>query len=738
MSRRLALALAVALLAPPFALHAAQPQFWKIEGARDFLEGDVSGLSVDSEGRVRLAPASRVLHDPELPTVWCVATDPKGTLYLGTGNDGKVLKVEGGKGSLFFDAPELEVHALAFGPDGRLYVATSPDGKVYAVDAAGQSSTFFDPSEKYIWSLAFDKSGNLFVATGAEGRIYRVDPKGKAQAVLTSPETHILSLALDDKGNLYAGSAPDGIVYRLDAALKVFVLFDSSYREIKALEAGPDGSLYVAAVDAKGKDDTARPPAPASPTAPAAPPVAEVTVTETFAVVPTTTGPSGAAPRTTETSAPGTSKGALLRILPTGEVDTLWSSTEETPHALLRSADRLLLGTGNKGKLYHVRDDRTWTMLTVFPAEQVTALARRPGGGAFVATSNPGKVHLLEAVTGTRGTFTSKVKDTETVSVWGRLRWEVDLPAGAEVQVQTRSGNTSSPDSTWTDWSAPYTHREGDPIASERARFLQTRATLVGKEGATPLLDSLSAAYLQRNLRPQIQSITVHAPGEVFQKPISISGETEILGLEGGAGADRAAAARASTMPPATTYSRKLYQRGIQTFSWKADDPNGDTLVYDVAYRAVGERTFRSLRKGLTEAVLAWDTSTVPNGRYVVRVTASDAPSNPPPLALSGDKESLPFDVDNTPPTVTVTLASRVPVRVRAVAKDDSSLIRRAEYSVDGGRWEEVHPTDGINDSREETYEFSLESLSGPGPHIVVVRASDTLGNVSTARVEVP
>ncbi len=738
MSRRLAILFPIALLASPLALHAAQPQFWRIEGARDFLEGDVQGLSVDSEGRVRLAPASRVLHDPEVPTVWCVAADPEGALYVGTGNDGKVFKVDGGKGSLLFDAPELEVHALALGPDGRLYVATSPDGKVYAVDVNGQSSTFFDPTEKYIWALAFDKSGNLFVATGAEGRIYRVDPKGKAQAVLTSPETHILSLALDDKGNLYAGSAPEGIVYRLDAALKVFVVFDSPYREIKALETGADGSLYVAAVDAKGKEETPRPPAPPATSPPVAPPVAEVTVTETFAVVPPATGASGIAPRTTETPAPGTPKGALLRILPTGEVDTLWSSSEETPHALLRAADRILLGTGNKGKLYQVRDDRTWSMVTVLPAEQVTALARRPGGAAVLATSNPGKVHLLEAVSGTRGTFTSKVKDTETVSVWGHLRWEVDLPAGAEVQMQTRSGNTGSPDSTWTDWSAPYTHREGDPIANERARFLQIKATLVGKEGASPLLDSVSAAYLQRNLRPQVQSITVHAPGEVFQKPISISGETEILGLEGGPGPDRAAAARASSMPPATTYSRKLYQRGIQTFSWKADDPNGDTLVYEVSYRAVGERTFRTLRKGLTEAVLAWDTSTVPNGRYVIRVTASDAPSNPAPLTLTGDKESLPFEVDNTPPTVTVTLTSRSPLRLRAVAKDDSSLIRRCEYSVDGGRWEEVHPTDGINDSREETYEISLEALAGSGPHIVVVRASDSLGNVSTARVEVP
>ncbi len=52
MSRRLALA--ALLIACPRVLQAAQPQFWRIEGARDFLEGEVQGLSIDSEGRLRL------------------------------------------------------------------------------------------------------------------------------------------------------------------------------------------------------------------------------------------------------------------------------------------------------------------------------------------------------------------------------------------------------------------------------------------------------------------------------------------------------------------------------------------------------------------------------------------------------------------------------------------------------------------------------------------------------------
>src|SRR5262249_43089701 len=159
-----------------------------------------------------------------------------------------------------------------------------------------------------------------------------------------------------------------------------------------------------------------------------------------------------------------------------------------------------------------VRNDRSWAMVTALPAEQVTALVRLKTGSLALATSNPGRVFALEAAPGTRGTFVSRPKDTETVSSWGRLRWEAQQAAGTEIQIQPRSGNTATPDATWTDWSAPYAKSEGEAITSERARFLQVKVTLTGRSGATPVLDSMTAAYLPRNLRPTVQSITVHPP----------------------------------------------------------------------------------------------------------------------------------------------------------------------------------------------------------------------------------
>jgi outer membrane protein assembly factor BamB len=733
----------VAALCVATVASAAQPQFWKLEGPRDFLDGDTEGLSVDSEGRVRLAPAARALHDPEAPSVWALARDTQGRIYAATGNEGRVFRIEGaGTGATIYDAAELEVHALALGEDGRLFAGSSPEGKVYLLDRSGRGTTFFDPDDKYIWALALDGQGRLLVATGSEGKVYRVDRAGKAEVLLSGLEGHITALTVDGAGNVYAGSSPGGVLYRIDAAGKVFVLHDSPFREVKALQVGADGSLYAAVIDGRDRDDSGRaaPALPAAPTPAPAAPTGEVTVTESFSLGPVQ--PTAAAsPRPLVSSGSSALKGAILRILASGEIDTLWSSSDEMPHSLVVERGGVLVGTGSKGHLYRIHDDRTWTMLASFPAEQITSLLRTASGAVYLATSNPGRIHALEAGPAPAGRFLSKVRDTETVSTWGRVRWEGVAPPGTRIEIMSRSGNTGTPDATWSDWSKAYVRADGEPVTSERARFLQLKVALAGDGGQSPVLDAVTAAYLQRNLRPQIQGVTVHPPGEIFQKPLSISGDPEILGLDSPLPSDArpptGAAARASVMP-ATAYSRKMYQKGIQTFTWKADDPNGDTLSYEVHYRRVGDTGFRLLGKNVTEPVLAWDTSTVPNGRYIIRVTGTDAPSNPEALALTGNKESAPFDVDNTPPTVVVSLAAGSPARVQVTVRDDSSQVRRAEYSVDGGRWQEVHPRDGINDALEESYEIPLRELAGPSPHIVVVRASDLLGNLSTGRVEVP
>jgi len=346
-----------------------------------------------------------------------------------------------------------------------------------------------------------------------------------------------------------------------------------------------------------------------------------------------------------------------------------------------------------------------------------------------LATANPGKLFRLSAARAARGTYESDVRDASTVASWGTISWRAQLNGG-HVEVATRTGNTATPDDTWSDWSPPYKVADGDRILSPKARYLQWRAVLTAARSDTsPVLTSVSTAYLPRNLRPEVDSITVHPSGTVFQKPFS-TGELEIAGFDDeGADARQMAAAQSGTPQPAPLLGRRMYQKGLQTFVWKADDPNDDRLQYDIFYRREGDTAWKPLKRGLVDALFVWDTTSVPDGTYVVKVAASDSPSNSPGSALVGERESSSFEVDNTPPRV-VFPATRDGNVLRFTVVDDHSPVQKVEYSLEGDRWRVVYPQDGIADSRSEEFEIDL---GGNAARSITIRATDAMNNASTA-----
>jgi hypothetical protein len=271
---------------------------------------------------------------------------------------------------------------------------------------------------------------------------------------------------------------------------------------------------------------------------------------------------------------------------------------------------------------------------------------------------------------------------------------------------------------------------DGDRIVSPKARYLQWRAVLTAaRADSSPVLTSVTTAYLPRNLRPQVDSITVHPAGTVFQKPFS-TGEFEIAGYDDDNGDSRQAATAQSTpAQPAPMLGRRMYQKGLQTFVWKADDPNDDRLQYDVSYRREGDSAWRSLKAALSDTLFVWDTTSVPDGTYVVKITASDAPSNSPGSALVGERESGSFEVDNTPPRV-VFPEKRDGTILRFSVIDEHSPVQKVEYSLEGDRWRVVYPLDGIADSRAEEFEINLGDNLGRS---VTIRATDAMSNAATA-----
>src|SRR5580765_6274864 len=243
---------AVTVAALSLGLHASTPKFFQADTQAAFLRGDVENLSIDVNGQLVLGPATELVYETAAPFLWSMLATSDDSLFVGTGNEGKVFRIDAeGRGSMFFDSAELEVHALAPAPDGGLYVATSPDGKIYKVNRDGAATTFFDPDEKYIWALAVDAKGNVFAGTGEKGVIYKISPDGKGAPFYKTNATHATALAFDKAGNLLVGTGAPGRVLRLDANAKPFVLLDSPFQEIHVLRFDDKGVLYVGALSGR-------------------------------------------------------------------------------------------------------------------------------------------------------------------------------------------------------------------------------------------------------------------------------------------------------------------------------------------------------------------------------------------------------------------------------------------------------------------------------------------------------
>lgn len=746
--RHARLLLTLAVFAVVASALAAVPTYWRLESQADFLAGDTDGVSIGSEGNISLSPAAQVLAEATDPHFWSLALDGSGNVFAGSGNDGKIYEINAsGESRVIVDTDELQVHALAVDRRGTLYAGTSPRGVVYRIaPEVGTHEVLFDPEDRYIWALAVDSLNNVIVATGDEAKIYRVAPSsGESELLFTSEESHIVSLAVDSADTIYAGTESNGLVLKIDSSGTTTVLFDTPFQEVPAMVTDTQGNVFVATIQSGSRAPRSQSSSTSS-SSTAATPATTVSSGGGTSVTVTTTPGTMVSQSSTSSGASSSARGAVYRIAPDGAADELWSSTDDTPLSLtLARDDRVMVGTGNEGRVYLVGQNETSSLLVSAEADQVTAIRTADNGQTFLATSNPAKLYRLNQGRRTEGTYQSPTKDTGTISSWGRIRWEVRAPSGTAVQLQTRSGNSADPDNTWSSWSSQYTNPEGEQIQSPRGRFFQWRAVLNSTGETTPEVMNVTAVYLQQNLPPEVSGITIHAPGRSFQKPIVATGQVELLGMEDALpdGTDSGGSSggqNGSGAPPMNlmAMSRPMYNQGIRTMTWTATDPNDDELRFDVHYRAEGESLWRVLREGLSSPVIAWDTVAMPDGRYTLKIIASDSPGNPAGLARTGERTSKSFEVDNTPPRVEglTTTPGDSGHSVRFVARDAISPIRSVEYAVNSGPWNLVFPTDGIADSTEESFDFELAGYRDGGVYTLVVKLTDSLENTATARAE--
>lgn len=719
---------------------AAAPVFWVVATQADFLKGEVENLSIESEGRVLLGPTIDRVADPVAPALWTIVSGAGGGAFIASGHEGRVYRVPpDGRATVAFDAEELDVHALAVAADGALYAGTAPDGKIYRIGADGSASVFFDPEDKYIWSLAVDASGTVYAGTGEKGVIYQIGRDGKGTPFYATKSTNVVALTFDRDGQLLAGTESPGRVFRIDRSGKGFVLLDAPFKEVRALRVDEQGVIYAGALGAKAEAE--RPGEQPTPEVGRPAPVPSVSAEiSAFTIIDTGQAARIAGPLRRETPAP--LKGAVYRIMPDGLWDVRWESADDQPYDLAFDATgALVIGTGSAGKIFRVTGEpASVALIGRAEAQQVMRFLADADGRLLFVTANPGRVFRLSKERASRGTYRSEVRDAQTIASWGTVRWRAN--GGGRVEIFTRSGNTATPDETWSDWAGPYADANGDQIRSPKARYLQWRAVLSAPDRpgvGPPVLTSVTTAYLPRNLRPVVSSITVHPPGTVFQRPFPTSDQVDVAGFEAtpidgrpGQPPPAQSAAGAAPTPP---LGRRLYQKGLQTFTWSAKDDNEDALQFDVLYRREGETSWKPLKRALWDPIVVWDTTAVPDGTYTVKIVARDGPANAPADALAGETESDAFDVDNTAPRIQVSTPGPAPgaTTITFVVRDDQSALKRVEYSLDADRWRVIYPKDGIPDSRVEEFELVLEGDAAQKG--VIIRATDAMNNMATAAV---
>ncbi len=702
---------------------AASPQFKTYFTQEQLSRGQAQGVLIDALGRLKLAPASSEVLRASVPYLWCAA-ESRGEVFAGGGNPALVLRVQGQGADTVFVGEEIAVFALAQ-QNNDLLIATSPHGQVYRRSPNQKAKTFFKPEAQYIWALEPGEGGALFVATGEPARIYQVQASGEAKIFFESEEKHIRSLCWDGRNRvLYAGSSGNGYVYRLPLAGGVSVMYDAPLDEIPRLLLSPAGVLYAAAAGGGSFF-------PIFPGAvPAAPPSAATNAAEAegegegenvIVITAGEEGEEGGEPAPAAPTSGGT--GAVYRIEEAGLVKTVWQSATERVHALQwleGPAPKLLVGTGDKGKIYRLEEDESTTLLLQTEPSQITSFLKTAAGAIYLTTANPGTAHVLGAGERAGGEYISEVLDANVPSHWGALNWE---GAGA-AQFLTRSGNTGKPDKTWSDWTAVKPAAAGGAIASPAARFLQWKVTLSGRDA---MARRMQVAYLQKNVKPEIAHIRIFGAGEAFPeaKDNAVNHASEQANGNGAAGNQPAPA------------GRKISQKGAQSLGWQVRDENNDRMEFRIELRAVGETGWREMTKNYGGLVYTFDGQALPDGEYQVRITASDRPGNPAELALQNEKISEIFVIDNTPPEIGAIQIKMENQKIAAsfTASDRLAPLQEARYALDAGEWELAYPVDQVSDQKEESYRLLLpETARGK---MLAVKITDKNGNLGFRKIQV-
>ncbi len=744
----------VAVLPGPVA--GAGPVFWDYPVTVPFERCELAGAGLDAYGR--LAPGLRAeaipLEGPEV--VWCLVPDGEGGAWGGSGHDGELWRFpRDGAPRRLARLPEPELFALAR-VGGALFAGGGPDGLIFRVTSDGTVEAWADLPEQFVWALAVTPDGHLYAAVGSPAAVYRIDGRFDVTKLTELPAANAMDLAFTAEGRLLVATQGPGLIWEIDPARPAGarVLQETPQDEVRQLVAGPDGAWYALAMTRGGggaEGEAAFTPTPGG-LLPAEPDTGGANVE---------TAVRGRTPRVGRVSrargrsatdfggapSPGPDRTAIYRIGRDGVVASVWGGN--VPIVAIAHTGRWgWVGAGVRdqaraqfalfalGVPGSARPLATWE-----GGDPIDLLAVSAGDGAprlWVAQARPGRIIRLSDQPAEAAAAVAPPIDGRVSIRWGRLRWEGESRDGARVRLAVRGGPRAVPDATWSEWSEAWSDND-HAIALPPSRFLQWRAEFTGGD-ASANLEAVTVSGYEPNVAPRILRFDLQLPGELtVGGPLEDGGgvtESFPSGLRVEYNIESRRDRRAEPLAAARV-------RPLRLFTWQAWDANDDRLVYTLAYQRVGEEAWQPLGTETFETLKTWDSAGVPDGLYVVRLTAGDRPDNPPREALTVEQLSAPLLVDNTPPTVSGFQVARTAggLKVSARVVDAASPLAEAWLELPDGRTIRFDPADGICDSRAEDFaaEFVFPEPGGvatAGPWRVRAGFVDRSGNVGRAEGE--
>jgi len=667
-------------------------------GFNDWLGSETRGVRIGADGRLRLAPNLRRVGQLPEGVIWAAVPDGSGGAYLSAGTDGKLFHYTGGQMKPLGQVKGGIVFAMArLGQD--LVVAPTGEGKLIRVSPGGEVKPFADIDARIVWALAVDGDAVIVAGGSEKGALLVQAREGSSRRLAElADETSFTALTSDGQGGWYLGSHGRGLVLRYSRqGDRLETLMDTPFDEVRAL-AVADGQLYI------GADNG---------------------LTPKFS-----TGQLERREGYLQADALVTARSAVLRMDRDRVPETLWQSAQSQVYALAVWKGQLVVGTGNRSRLFSLplgksRDTDPFAVVQELGTAQATAFLPS-GGDLLVVGSNPAELHLLSEAQATEGTLESRILRGAPLADWGRAYLDADLPTGTNVELQFRTGSTETPDATWSPWTPPL--RSGERPALPPARFAQFRLRLSStRGGATPTVETVTLFWAHRNLAPVWEGVDIMPPGLVITR----TAPPDDIGIE-------RVPLETQKLIPALGYmgaEKRSFRRGGQSFQFRVNDPNGDTLQF--AIRLLPERGAPLLlEKAWKEKFFSFDTLPVPDGRYRMEVTATDASSAPFNVALTSTWRTAPFTVDHTPPAIAELSAGAEGegVRVRFRAHDETSVLKEAAVSADGERWLQLVPEDRVFDQKEERFDVLVPRDAVRGDRLLV-KVVDQHNNEQSAAV---